>query len=194
MDLAASSSSIVHAATLVQSAESLPGPHAYHPYQCRLPAFAFSLDRHLSLQQVCSACSLCPASSMQKCETDTLENGRQLTYGDYRDASRALRRSLKQLGSGALEAGIRQLTASEAAAEEVAALIGVNAQVRVYTWTSVEGDAHLVGASALGRHSPVRLLLDVDAQASGAPAVLSWRKCVSRCTRVALQQTLWSFP
>lgn len=64
---------------------------------------------------------------LQKCETDTLGNGRQLTYGDYRDASRALRRSLKQLGSGALEAGIRQLTASEAAAEEVASLIGVNA-------------------------------------------------------------------
>lgn len=114
-------------------------------YRCRSPcrvstsvqsasyqvAFCTSHNRHLPLQQVCSACPLCPAPFLQKCETDTLGNGRQLTYGDYRDASRALRRSLKQLGSGALEAGIRQLTASEAAAEEVASLIGVNALVRL---------------------------------------------------------------
>ena len=122
---------------------------------------------------------LCPAPLLQKCETDTLENGRQLTYGDYRDASRALRRSLKQLGSGALKAGIRQLTASEAAAEEVAALIGVDAQVRGCTWTSVELGTRLGGASASGRWWPVRLLRDVDAQASGAQGVLSRKICVS---------------
>ena len=134
--LTASSSLIVCAAALVHSAETLPAPMQITLVSADCQSASFfgaTHNRHLPLQQVRSACPVCPAPSLQKCETDTLGNGRQLTYGDYRDASRALRRSLKQLGSGALEAGIRQLTVSEAAAEEVASLIGVNAQVRSLT-------------------------------------------------------------
>ena len=62
-------------------------------------------------------------------KVDTLPNGRQLTYGEYRDASRPLRRCLKQLGSGSLDGGMATVLHNEAALNEVAQLIGIEKQV-----------------------------------------------------------------
>jgi hypothetical protein len=60
---------------------------------------------------------------------DTLPNGRQLTYGEYRDSSRPLRRLLKQLGSGSLEAGMNVVLTQEEARNSVSQLIGIATQV-----------------------------------------------------------------
>ncbi|KAK9810553.1 hypothetical protein WJX73_000223 [Symbiochloris irregularis] len=59
-------------------------------------------------------------------KVDTLPNGRQLTYGEYRDVGRPLRRMLKQFGSGSLERGLQHLRSSESALEEVSTLIHVS--------------------------------------------------------------------
>ena len=67
---------------------------------------------------------------MQHEKVDTLQNGRQLTYGEYRDASRPLRRSLKQLGSGSLEAGLAFILQHEDAQASISQLIGVDKQVQ----------------------------------------------------------------
>ena len=61
---------------------------------------------------------------------DTLPNGRQLTYGAYKDCSRPLRRTLKQLGSGSVDQGVTAIKFDSKALEEVAALLGVEPQVR----------------------------------------------------------------
>ena len=61
---------------------------------------------------------------------DTLPNGRQLTYGEYRDMGRPLRRMLKQLGAGSLEQGLLALRTEDSAREEVSHLIGVHQAVR----------------------------------------------------------------
>ena len=60
---------------------------------------------------------------------DTLPNGRQLTYGEYRDASRPLKRFLKQLGSGSLEAGLAFVLQHEDAQTSISQLIGIDKQV-----------------------------------------------------------------
>eukprot|EP00884_Botryococcus_braunii_P021327 jgi/Botrbrau1/7879/Bobra.9_2s0053.2 len=56
---------------------------------------------------------------------DTLPNGRQLTHGDYRDASRPLKRIIKQLGNGSWQEGLRVVATNDDAAAEVMQLIGV---------------------------------------------------------------------
>lgn len=66
---------------------------------------------------------------MQAEKIDTLPNGRQLTYGEYRDCSRPLRRCLKQLGSGSLDQGMAAAMKDEKALAEVGQLIGVENQV-----------------------------------------------------------------
>ncbi|KAK9820323.1 hypothetical protein WJX72_008971 [[Myrmecia] bisecta] len=66
---------------------------------------------------------------LKEAKVDTLATGRVLTFGDYHDASRPLRRCLKQLGSGSLEEGFQKVRQEEAALAEVATLIGVDKQV-----------------------------------------------------------------
>lgn len=59
----------------------------------------------------------------------TLPNGRPLSGGDYRDASRPLRRLLKQYGNGALEDGLRYVAGHPAAQSETIALLSIDKQV-----------------------------------------------------------------
>ena len=66
---------------------------------------------------------------LQAMKIDTLPNGRQLTYGAYKDCSRPLRRCLKQVGSGSVEGGIAAIKADSKALEEVSALLAVDNQV-----------------------------------------------------------------
>ena len=68
-------------------------------------------------------------ANMQAEKIDTLPNGRQLTYGEYKDSSRPLRRLLKQLGSGSMEAGMTNVITDEEAQASVSQLIGVPSQV-----------------------------------------------------------------
>lgn len=63
-------------------------------------------------------------------KVDTLPNGRQLTYGAYKDCSRPLRRCLKQLGSGSVEGGFNAIRTDPKALEEVAAVVDIEKQVR----------------------------------------------------------------
>ena len=69
------------------------------------------------------------AFPVQREKVDTLPNGRQLTYGEYRDASRPLKRFLKQLGSGSLEAGLAFVLQHEDAQTSISQLIGIDKQV-----------------------------------------------------------------
>ena len=69
---------------------------------------------------------------LQAEKVDTLPNGRQLTYGEYRDMCRPLRRTLKQLGSGSLDAGLSAVMIREDAMNEVAQLIGIDKQVMAH--------------------------------------------------------------
>lgn len=66
---------------------------------------------------------------LQTEKVDTLQNGRQLTYGEYRDACRPLKRFLKQLGSGSLEAGLAFILQHEDAQTNTSQLTGVDKQV-----------------------------------------------------------------
>ena len=61
-------------------------------------------------------------------KVDTLPNGRQLTYGAYKDCSRPLRRCLKQLGSGSIEGGFNAIKTDSKALEEVAAVVDIAKQ------------------------------------------------------------------
>ena len=79
-------------------------------------------------------------------QVDTLPNGRQLTYGEYRDLSRPLRRMLKQLGAGSLDEGLLSLRSQEAALQEVSHLIGVPDVVRPCCCSGLLARLH-VGAS-----------------------------------------------
>ena len=60
-----------------------------------------------------------------------MPNGRQLTYGAYKDCSRPLRRCLKQLGSGSIEGGFNAVRTDTKALEEVAAVVDIDKQVSV---------------------------------------------------------------
>ena len=62
-------------------------------------------------------------------KADTLRNGRQLTYGSYKDCSRPLRRCLKQLGSGSIEGGFNAVRTDNKALEEIATLVDIEKQV-----------------------------------------------------------------
>lgn len=68
--------------------------------------------------------------SVQSEGMDQLGNQRRLDYGCYTDASKPLRRKLKQLGSGSVEGGLRACKASEAALVEVCGLMAVDPMVR----------------------------------------------------------------
>lgn len=65
----------------------------------------------------------------QAMKADTLRNGRQLTYGSYKDCSRPLRRCLKQLGSGSIEGGFNAVKTDNKALEEIATLVDIEKQV-----------------------------------------------------------------
>lgn len=62
-------------------------------------------------------------------KADTLRNGRQLTYGSYKDCSRPLRRCLKQLGNGSIEGGFNAVKTDNKALEEIATLVDIEKQV-----------------------------------------------------------------
>ena len=90
-------------------------------------------NRRQLMQRDCSTLSsslLCEGwAVMQAMGVDTLPTGRQLTYGAYKDCSRPLRRTLKQLGSGSIDQGIAAIKFDSKALEEVAALLTVDQQV-----------------------------------------------------------------
>ena len=73
-----------------------------------------------------SACVRAPQAE----RLDTLPTGRQLSYGAYHDQARPLRRVLKQVGAGSLEAGLAAVRADEAALREVAAVISLDPKAR----------------------------------------------------------------
>ena len=58
----------------------------------------------------------------------TMSNGRMLTFGDYHDVSRTLRRFLKQLGNGSLEEGLRNVRANEDHLRELAKICDLDEQ------------------------------------------------------------------
>lgn len=59
---------------------------------------------------------------------DSLSNQRRLAYGNYVDTSKPLRRKLKQLGAGSVEAGLRVVRTNEPALTEICSLIDVSPQ------------------------------------------------------------------
>ena len=61
---------------------------------------------------------------------DTMSNGRTLTFGDYHDISRPLRRFLKQLGSGSLDEGLKIARFNENQRRELAKICDLDEQVR----------------------------------------------------------------
>ncbi len=65
----------------------------------------------------------------QEQRVHTLANGRPLGAGDYKDASRPLRRLLKQYGDGSLEDGMRFVAGNGAAQAETIALLSVDKPV-----------------------------------------------------------------
>lgn len=65
---------------------------------------------------------------LQEQRIHTLGNGRPLATGDYKDASRPLRRLLKQYGNGSLEQGLRYVSDTPAAQSETIALLSVDKQ------------------------------------------------------------------
>ena len=88
-------------------------------------------------------------------QVDTLPNGRQLTYGSYKDCSRPLRRCLKQLGSGSIEGGITAIKTDNKALEEISALVDVEKQVTILVHKAmIQGDWCLL------LHLPFRLFAD----------------------------------
>ena len=60
----------------------------------------------------------------------TVASGRPLTFGDYKDVSRPLRRMLKQCGTGSMEVGIVAARGNGNAIVELELLLGVDKQVR----------------------------------------------------------------
>ena len=60
-----------------------------------------------------------------------LPGGRPLGFGDYKDASRPLRRLLKQYGSGCLESGLHFSKNNSNAIAELVLLLAVDRPVRV---------------------------------------------------------------
>lgn len=73
----------------------------------------------------------------------TLASGRPLGTGDYKDASRPLRRLLKQYGDGSLEGGLRWVAAHPAAQSETIALLSVDKPVRAATAAKRTGEHEL---------------------------------------------------
>ncbi len=65
----------------------------------------------------------------------TMSNGRMLTFGDYHDVSRPLRRFLKQLGNGNLEEGLRAARDNEDHCRELAKICDLDEQVRTTPWS-----------------------------------------------------------
>jgi hypothetical protein len=57
-------------------------------------------------------------------------SGRKLRPGEYRDTARQFKRQMKQLGSGSVVAGLRQLQQDEKALAEAARLLEVSPEVR----------------------------------------------------------------
>ncbi|KAK9838481.1 hypothetical protein WJX81_002091 [Elliptochloris bilobata] len=92
---------------------------------------------------------------------DTLQTGRQLSYGAYHDQARPLRRVLKQVGAGSLDAGLAAVRTDEAALREVAAVISADPKAILNDVRSPAAEAP--GAQAAGAK-------DADAQPSLAPA------------------------
>lgn len=76
-----------------------------------------------------SACGSGTGDGVQAEKVDTLPNGRQLTYGEYRDVGRPLRRMLKQHGAGSLEKGMAAVRGSDTALQELSHLVNVDPAV-----------------------------------------------------------------
>lgn len=64
---------------------------------------------------------------------NTLPSGRPLGFGEYKDASRPLRRLLKQYGSGCLETGLHFSKRNGNAKMELVLLLAVDRPVRAHS-------------------------------------------------------------
>ena len=67
---------------------------------------------------------------LQEQQVNTLPNGRPLGFGDYKDASRPLRRVLKQFGSGNLEEGVKCIRGSTDSINEMVRMLSIDRSVR----------------------------------------------------------------
>ena len=73
-------------------------------------------------------------TGLQEQRIHLLANGRPLGHGDYKDASRPLRRLLKQYGNGSLEGGLRYVAGSASAQAETIALLSVDKPVGILSF------------------------------------------------------------
>ena len=72
--------------------------------------------------------ALLKRQSVQGMKVETLPGGRQLTCGGYKDCSRPLRRTLKQLGRGSIEHGIVAIRTDNNALDQLAIILDVHKQ------------------------------------------------------------------
>ena len=89
---------------------------------CRSSRYTWWLGSRCVWKGICLIC-------MQEQRIHLLANGRPLGRGDYKDASRQLRRLLKQYGDGSLEGGLRFVARNGAAQLETIALLSVDKPV-----------------------------------------------------------------
>lgn len=80
---------------------------------------------------------------LQEQRLATLPTGKPLAAGEYRDASRSLRRLLKQYGDGSLEKGLRFVASSSAAQSEAISLLAVDRPALKKELAAVESGADL---------------------------------------------------
>ncbi len=67
---------------------------------------------------------------MQDERLDVLPNGSHLSFGNYSEESRPLKRALKQVGGGSVEGGLSAVKIDEQAMREVISVLKVDAKVR----------------------------------------------------------------
>lgn len=93
------------------------------------PSTVFSHMQVIYAKLIISSHGYSKGRNVQEMLLDTLPNGRQLTYGEYKESSRPLRRLLKQIGSGSLDNGIDIIQSNEEALASVSQLIGIPREV-----------------------------------------------------------------
>ena len=67
--------------------------------------------------------------SVQDEHLDVLPNGSHLSFGNYQEESRPLRRVLKQVGGGSIEGGLLAVQQDEYALQELAAALCIDTKV-----------------------------------------------------------------
>jgi len=119
---------------------------------------------------------------LQEQRVHTLATGRPLGAGEYRDASRPLRRLLKQYGDGSLEAGLRHVASSPAAQSETIALLAVDKPALKKELAAVESGVDLetlaaadggLSAGTVGGESSAPQVADGEVRAREARTVFN---------------------